>query len=449
MLKLFLWLRYLRKQKIVLLSIAAVALSCGLLIVVNSLFTGFIENVKNADLWDEGDIQLVTSMIPQYDILIDDIEKIKEVKCASPILTGGGLLYIGKGDVREVHAIGADSARLSKGSDFRGSLLRQQDRNTPLSFDVPGYPNEIGGWVGIGAVAEPNDLTDEYNLQEVNSLIGRQVVLITSGRVRSKSSRLGKTAKWEFKRKMFKFRISDILHSGIYFRDKALYLPYEESYRLFLGDTGPAQAWYIRINVQEDAEPASIKEKVLNLWQSFATEQLGMEPNTVSRAAVSTRQKVYQPALAEFSKQMGVLMLIFGVICSVAVLLIFCIFYMIVTTRLKDIAIIKSCGATSSSVAMIFVGFGACVGVAGAALGIILGAIVTKNINVLEHWVRIIFGIKLWRSSVYMFEQIPNEVNYSAVWPIALIAIAGCCLGALIPAILAAKTKPVEILRYE
>ena len=449
MLKLFLWLRYLRKRKIVLLSIVAVALSCGLLIVVNSLFAGFIENVKNADLWDEGDIQLITQMIPQYDILIDEIEKIEEVECAGPILAGGGLLYMGKGDVREVHIIGADPGRLSKGSDFRGSLLRQKDRNALLSFDVPGYPNEIGGWVGIGAVAEPNEQTDEYDLREINSLIGKQVVLITPGRVRSKSSQPGETAKWELKRKMFKFRISDILHSGVFFRDKALYLPYAESYRLFFGDTGPAQASYIRIDVQKGGELTSVKDKVLKVWQGFASEQLGLESNTVSRVAVSTRQEVYQPALAEFSKQMGVLMLIFGVISSVAVLLIFCIFYMIVTTRLKDIAIIKSCGTTSSAVALIFVGFGACVGIAGAALGIMLGAIVTKNINVLEQWVRIIFGIKLWRSSVYMFEQIPNEVNWQAVWPIALIAIAGCCLGAFVPAIVAARTRPVKILRYE
>jgi len=56
MLKLFLWLRYLRKRKIVFLSIAAVALSVSLLIVVASLFTGFIKTFERAAVEAIGDV---------------------------------------------------------------------------------------------------------------------------------------------------------------------------------------------------------------------------------------------------------------------------------------------------------------------------------------------------------------------------------------------------------
>ena len=142
-------------------------------------------------------------------------------------------------------------------------------------------------------------------------------------------------------------------------------------------------------------------------------------------------------------------MLIFMVICSVVVLLIFCIFYMIVETRLKDIAIIKSCGATSVSAAMIFLGFGGCVGLVGSILGIVLGAIVTNRINIFAEWIRVIFGMKLWRSSSYGLNTIPNVVNWEMVLPVVLLAIAGSMFGALIPAIVAARSKPVDILRYE
>jgi ABC-type lipoprotein release transport system permease subunit len=58
MLKLFLWLRYLRKKKIVFLSIAAVALSVSLLIVVSSLFTGFIKAFQRAAVEAIGDVVL-------------------------------------------------------------------------------------------------------------------------------------------------------------------------------------------------------------------------------------------------------------------------------------------------------------------------------------------------------------------------------------------------------
>jgi lipoprotein-releasing system permease protein len=78
-----------------------------------------------------------------------------------------------------------------------------------------------------------------------------------------------------------------------------------------------------------------------------------------------------------------------------------------------------------------------------------LGYVVTKNINTIEEWIRKIFGLKLWKSSVYMFSEIPNRVNWSWAMVIVLIAIAAAVIGTLVPAIVAARTKPVEILRYE
>ncbi len=122
---------------------------------------------------------------------------------------------------------------------------------------------------------------------------------------------------------------------------------------------------------------------------------------------------------------------------------------MIVVTKQRDIAIIKSCGATSGSVASIFIGFGACIGIIGSGAGVLLGYILIKNINTIEEWISIIFGLKLWRSSVYIFSKIPNEIDWGSALPIVLSAVTAASLGALIPAIIAVRTKPVNILRYE
>jgi len=146
---------------------------------------------------------------------------------------------------------------------------------------------------------------------------------------------------------------------------------------------------------------------------------------------------------------MGVLLLIFGVVSFSVIVLIFCIFYMIAKLKQRDIAIVKSCGATSGSVALVFLGFGCCVGTVGSGIGAVLAYIITKNINTIEEWIRIIFGMKLWKSSVYMFSKIPNNIDWWAVLPIVLLAIIAATIGTLIPAIVAARTKPVEILRYE
>jgi lipoprotein-releasing system permease protein len=106
-------------------------------------------------------------------------------------------------------------------------------------------------------------------------------------------------------------------------------------------------------------------------------------------------------------------------------------------------------GLSDRAVAWIFVGFGACVGIIGSGMGVVLGSIITKNVNTIETWISIVFGLKLWKSSVYMFSKIPNEVNWFWALPIVLCAVAAAAVGALIPAIVAARTKPVEILRYE
>jgi len=276
--------------------------------------------------------------------------------------------------------------------------------------------------------------TDEYDLSEVRQLIGKQVLLTTVAA--------------DEKRKVVKLRISDIALTQTYFGDRTLYLPLEKLNKIIYGDQA-RHIWGTKIKLSVGVDAGLTKPVVRGLWERFAAEQLGPDTDAAGKMWIRTAQENRSEWYAELHKQMGVVMLIFGVICSISVLLIFCIFYMMVETRLKDIAIIKSCGATSSAVAFIFTGFGACVGIIGSGLGIILGIIVTKNVNTIEGWVRVVFGLKLWQASSYMLNTIPNWVNWSGVWPIVIAAILGCCLGALIPAIVAARTKPVDILRYE
>jgi len=93
--------------------------------------------------------------------------------------------------------------------------------------------------------------------------------------------------------------------------------------------------------------------------------------------------------------------------------------------------------------------FGGFVGITGSAIGVLTGYVIISNINILERWIRIITGVRLWQSSSYILKYIPNEVNWPNVIWIIISAVAGCCLGALLPAIVAARTKPVDILRYE
>ena len=439
MLKFFLWLRYLRKKKIVFLSIAAVALVVSLLIVVASLFTGFIKVFEESAVKAMGDVVLEPPIrFAKYPLLIEQLEQIRAVEAATGVLSAQGLLLVGQGNVRAVSVRGIEPGRQDKVTDFQQSLIKQNTSLREPSFEVPGFPDRVGGFVSIGVLAEPDEQTDEYDFAAAEQMIGSQVVLTT-----------GTVSKEQFRRKVIQFGIADIVFTGVYELDKGfIYLPIGElQKKLYPEDSQVANQ--IQMNLSGDIETDSALAQIRGVWSDFADKQLKWSPYLINQTTIMTAKELQSRYVAELRKQMRILLFIFGVVDCSVVLLIICIFYMIVRLKQRDIAIIKSCGAASSSVCSIFVAFGFCVGIFGSILGVLMGYVVTKNINAIEEFIRRIFGLKLWKISVYMFSEIPNEVNWSWALAIVMIAIGAAVVGTLIPAIVAARTGPVEILRYE
>ena len=67
----------------------------------------------------------------------------------------------------------------------------------------------------------------------------------------------------------------------------------------------------------------------------------------------------------------------------------------------------------------------------------------------MERGISVVFGLKLWSSSVYMFDKIPDKVNWGWAVIFMFVAALAAALGALTPAVVAALTRPVDVLRYE
>jgi lipoprotein-releasing system permease protein len=448
MLKLFLWLRYLRKKRVVFLSIAAVALSVSLLMVVSSLFTGFINAFEQAAVEAIGDVVLAPpDRFAKYGRFIERLEQTEAVDAATAMLSAPALLHLGKGNVRAVEIWGIEPKGRARVTGFDRFLLRQRDAGREPSFEINGLEERIKGFIGIGVVAEPDEKTDKYDPDILEKTYGRQVVL-TTGTV-SRADKDNGTGT-EVNRKVLRFTIADIVETGVYQFDKGcVYLPIEELQKTLYPDEELPVASQIQIKLADNTEPDVALALIRGLWRNFVEEQLGADLYLIKYTTIDTAKNLQHTYVAAYRKQMRILLLIFGVVSLGVILLVFCIFYMIVRLKQKDIAIIKSCGATGSSVAWIFIGFGVCVGTIGSGIGVVLGYIFTKNINTIEHWISVIFGLKLWKSSVYFFTKIPNVVNWASALPIALLAIIAAAIGTFIPAIVAARTKPVEILRYE
>ena len=82
-------------------------------------------------------------------------------------------------------------------------------------------------------------------------------------------------------------------------------------------------------------------------------------------------------------------------------------------------------------------------------LGLLVSYLIVHNINELHAWLGRLLHVQIWNPEVYAFDKIPNTMNPHEVAVILAIAILASVLGALIPAIRAARMHPVEALRWE
>jgi len=447
---LLLCLRYLQHRRIVLLSIAAVALSCALLIVTDSLFTGFIGAVENSVGQHLGDILLEAPAgvtITDSDTLIDQLTQTGNIEAATAVLSSQGLLLTAPGRARAVQVWGIELPRRLSVTPLGDSLIRQKDLpDGQVGFDVPGQPGEVGGIIGIGVASSPDEITDEYDMEDVQALIGSRMTLTTGSIVPAGTSDAGDTESApRLSRKVVRFSLADVAMTGVHEFDQSfVLLPLETlSAALYPAQPVSANAIHIRIAPQADIEESLAV--VNGVWREFARERFDW--HMFARINSSKEMKAYM--IREYKKQMQVLLLIFGIVSTGIILLVFCIFYLIVMTRRKDIGILKSCGLSSPSVALMFVLFGMTVGVVGSIVGIGLGWVTICHINEIEHAIAAVFQMKIWKASSYMFTQIPNVMHWGSVVWITAAGIGAAAIGSLIPAVAAARVKPVETLQYE
>lgn len=220
------------------------------------------------------------------------------------------------------------------------------------------------------------------------------------------------------------------------------------------GGFTPPRASQVLVRLAEGADLAAGRADIEREWKTFLAsrgdEIWPMDAQLLSFVTVETWEERQVQFIAAVEKEKILVSLLFGVISLVAVVLIGCIFWMIVTQKTRDIGIIKSIGASSAGVAAVFVAFGAVVGVLGSVLGSITGAAFVWYINDIQDFlVSIHPQLRVWSPDVYTFDRIPNVVKVQVVLTISLVAMIASVLGALIPATLAGRVWPVKALRYE
>lgn len=122
---------------------------------------------------------------------------------------------------------------------------------------------------------------------------------------------------------------------------------------------------------------------------------------------------------------------------------------MLVKDKGRDIAILRTMGATRGMIMRVFFMSGASIGFIGTAFGVFLGLVFCDNIESIRQFLQSLAGTDLFSAEIYFLSKLPAEVNPSEVISVVLMALGISFAATIYPAWRAAKLDPVEALRYE
>jgi len=140
---------------------------------------------------------------------------------------------------------------------------------------------------------------------------------------------------------------------------------------------------------------------------------------------------------------------VLSLIVLVAVFNILSSLIMLVRAKTRDIAILRTMGASRRGMMKVFVTVGVTIGSLGIVLGVILGAIFLYFRQDVVNFIQAVTGQNLWDPSVRFLTDLPAKPDPIEVAVIVFTALILSFLATLYPAYKAASTDPVQVLRYE
>jgi len=145
----------------------------------------------------------------------------------------------------------------------------------------------------------------------------------------------------------------------------------------------------------------------------------------------------------------NVMFLILSLIIMVAAFNIISGMIMLVRSKGRDIAILRTMGATRAAVMRIFFLSGATIGVSGTLAGFLLGVGFAANIETIRQWLQGLTGTDLFAAEIYFLSHLPARIETVDVTSVVLMGLGLSLLATLYPSWRAARLDPVEALRYE
>ena len=186
--------------------------------------------------------------------------------------------------------------------------------------------------------------------------------------------------------------------------------------------------------------------------QMIAAALMRLQPTGLSRwghVRILDWQHANSSIVNAVEIERNVMFLILTLIILVAAFNIISGMIMMVKDKGRDIAILRTMGASRGMVLRIFMLSGASIGVVGTLAGFALGVLFTENIEAIRHVLQNVLHVNLFSAEIYFFTRIPAQLDEGEVASVVLMALLLSFLATLYPSWRAARLDPVEGLRYE
>ncbi|MBU5638249.1 lipoprotein-releasing ABC transporter permease subunit [Geomonas sp. Red69] len=413
--ELFIGLRYLKAKRkstfislITLISVAGVALGVMALIIVLAVMTGFEEDLKDKILGTNAHIVVLNGLgaVQDYPQVMKKLEGVDGVVAATPFIYNQVMLSTGK-NVSGVVLRGIDVATDAKVTNLHKSMV--EGNLTSLEPEVGKTPGVVIG----------KELAKNLGL-----FLGDTVDVI---------SPMGNITPLGMMPKLNRFRITGIFNTGMFEYDSTLaYVSLKEAQQfLGLGDVVTG----IQLKVRDVYKTGELAGRI--------DRELG--PPFHARDWMQMNKNI----LFALKTEKSVMFIILTLIVLVAAFGIASTLFMVVMEKTRDIAILKSMGATSRSIMRIFVFEGLIIGVLGTIIGVLGGLLVALNLEPIVSVIQKLTGFELFSKDIYYLDHFPSQVVTSDVVLISVTAVLISFAATLYPSWAASRMAPAEALRYE
>jgi len=402
--------RYLRARRqegfisvIAIFSFLGIALGVATLIIVMSVMNGFRAELLGRILGLNGHLGVYSAQgkIPDFDPLVQQVKDVPGVVAVHPLIEGQVL---------------ASAKGRSTGAAVRG--MRESD--------VAGE-SLLAGHIKQGKLDEFADdgvLIGEKLAFKLGLRLGDSITLLSPN---------GTATAFGNVPRVKTYHIAAMFDVGMYEYDSNfIFLPLETAQLYF---QAPGAVTTLQVFVRDPDEARSVGYVIAS--------RLG------DRYRIYDWQQSNSAFFGAVQVERNVMFIILSLIILVAAFNIISSMIMLVKDKTRDIAILRTMGATRGMILRIFILSGASIGVVGTILGFVLGVAFASHIQEIRELVQSVIGTELFSPEIYFLTQLPARVDPREVASVLAMAFGLSLLATVYPSWRAARLDPVEALRYE